>query len=119
MILYRPVGEAEFKLIEQSGFTKFPPHLPEQPIFYPVLNERYAVEIASKWNTKYNANKKGYVTKFIVSDDYIAKFDVQTVDASYHQEIWVPSEYSDIKQVDSAYVMPMSMKRYATYLSSK
>lgn len=42
MILYRPVGQAEYDLIAQSGFTAYPPRLPEQPIFYLVLNERYA-----------------------------------------------------------------------------
>lgn len=32
MILYRPVGSAELKLIEESGFNSFPPRLPEQPM---------------------------------------------------------------------------------------
>ena len=31
--LYRPVGQAEFELIRVSGFKKFPPRLPHQPIF--------------------------------------------------------------------------------------
>jgi len=31
--LYRPVGQAEFELIRDSGFHQFPPRLPEQPIF--------------------------------------------------------------------------------------
>ena len=53
MRLYRPVGQAEYDLIAQSGFTAYPPRLPEQPIFYPVLNERYAREIAEKWNKRY------------------------------------------------------------------
>ena len=92
MVLFRPVGANELALIEQSGFKAFPPRLPEQPIFYPVLNERYAVEIASKWNTKYNADKKGYVTRFEVADEYVSKFPVQTAGASYHQELWVPAE---------------------------
>jgi hypothetical protein len=26
--------------------------LPEQPIFYPVTNEKYAIEIARTWNVK-------------------------------------------------------------------
>lgn len=30
MILYRPVGQAEYDLIAQSGFTAYPPRLPEQ-----------------------------------------------------------------------------------------
>ena len=45
--LYRPVGAEELDLIRESGFRAFPPRLPEQPIFYPVLTEAYAVKIAS------------------------------------------------------------------------
>lgn len=36
--LFRPTGPAELALIEASGFHSFPPRLPHQPIFYPVLN---------------------------------------------------------------------------------
>ena len=43
--LYRPVGANELALIEASGFTRFPPRLPDQPIFYPVLNEEYAASL--------------------------------------------------------------------------
>ncbi len=57
MILYRPVGTEELKLITGSGYLRFPPRLPEQPIFYPVLNEEYAVEIAAGWNAKFNADR--------------------------------------------------------------
>ena len=93
MELFRPVGEKEYRLIEQSGFKKFPPRLSDQPIFYPVLNERYAIEIASKWNTKDDfSDYKGYVLRFNVSDDYIAKFDVQIAGANYHEEFWIPAE---------------------------
>lgn len=93
MILYRPVGEKEKELIAQSGFTKFPPRLDWQPIFYPVLNARYVEEIAGKWNTKdADSGYKGYVTRFEVDDEYIAAFSVQTVGASYHQELWIPAE---------------------------
>jgi hypothetical protein len=48
--LWRPVGEAELKLIEESGMRAFPPRLAHQPIFYPVLSEEYAVKIARDWN---------------------------------------------------------------------
>ena len=58
MILYRPVGTKELKLIQESDNREFPPRLPEQPIFYPVLNEKYASEIASGWNVKYNEDHK-------------------------------------------------------------
>lgn len=93
MILYRPVGVKEKELIEASGFTAFPPRLDWQPIFYPVLNQKYAEEIAGKWNTKdENSGYKGFVTRFNVDDEYISKFAVQTVGASYHQEMWIPAE---------------------------
>ena len=93
MILYRPVGQKEKELIEQSDFTKFPPRLEWQPIFYPVLNQRYAEEIAGKWNTKDpDSGYRGYVTRFEIDNDYIAAFDVQTVGLAYHQELWIPAE---------------------------
>src|SRR5262245_1133067 len=43
--LYRPVGQKELDLIRESGFQAFPPRLPQQPIFYPVLSEGYALQI--------------------------------------------------------------------------
>lgn len=92
MILYRPVGTKELERIIESGYLRFPPRLPEQPIFYPVLNENYAVEIASRWNVKYNDDHKGYVTKFEIDDDYFEQFEVHTVGMYYHQELWVPAE---------------------------
>ena len=93
MILYRPVGEKEKELIEESGFTSFPPRFQWQPIFYPVLNQLYAEEIAGKWNTKdENSGYKGYITQFEIDDEYISNYDAQTVGASYHQDFWIPSE---------------------------
>ena len=93
MILYRPVGQAEYDLIIQSDCSRFPPRLPEQPIFYPVLNRQYAHEIAAKWNTRYaDSGFRGYVTRFQVDDAFISRYSVQTVGASYHQELWVPAE---------------------------
>ena len=93
MILYRPVGEKEYNLIMESDFTAFPPRLPEQPIFYPVLNEQYATEIAAKWNTKdRNSGFMGVVTCFEIDDEFISKYEAQTVGRSYHQEYWIPSE---------------------------
>jgi len=59
--LFRPSGPEELRLVEQSGFRQWPPRLPEQPIFYPVTNEKYAKEIAIKWNIK--DSDVGYVTK--------------------------------------------------------
>ena len=95
MKLYRPVGKGELLLIEQSGYKAFPPRLPEQPIFYPVLNPKYAEEITSQWNVAFNSDHKGYVTAFDIDDDYIRAFEVQTVGAHYHQEYWIPAEELD------------------------
>lgn len=95
MILYRPVGTKELELIRDSGFTKYPPRLPEQPIFYPVLNEKYATEIASQWNVRYNDDHRGYVTKFEIDDAYAGQFEIHVVGSEYHQELWIPAEELD------------------------
>ena len=92
-MLYRPVGPKVLALIEQSGFRAFPPRLPEQPIFYPVLNEAYATQIARDWNVK--ASGSGYVTRFNVRADYLARYKVETVGAREHQEYWIPAEHLD------------------------
>ena len=94
-VLYRPVGSEELELIRQSGFNAFPPRLPEQPIFYPVLNEEYAVQIAREWNAKRNLNKVGYVTRFSVRNEYLKRYEIRTVGSSIHQEFWIPAEELD------------------------
>jgi hypothetical protein len=93
ILLFRPVGQKELELIQQSQFAAFPPRLPEQPIFYPVLNEEYATQIARDWNAKHGVEKVGYVTRFRVRSAYLNKYEVQTVGGSVHQEYWIPSEY--------------------------
>jgi len=67
MQLYRPVGLIELQRIYESRMQAFPPRLPEQPIFYPVLNFTYAAQIARDWNTK-SHSFAGYVTEFTVDD---------------------------------------------------
>lgn len=79
VVLYRPVGTKELELIRDSGYAQYPPRLPEQPIFYPVLNEEYAIEIAAQWNVKHNSDHKGYVTQFEIDDAYVWRFPVHTV----------------------------------------
>jgi len=91
MILYRPVGLEELELIYDSGMRAFPARLPQQPIFYPVLDLEYARQTASDWNVK-NGQLAGYVTQFKVEDDYISQFEQHTVGGSQHQEFWIPAE---------------------------
>ena len=81
--LYRPVGPKELALIEASGYSTYPPRLDWQPIFYPVLNEEYAIQIAREWNVKQSG--AGYVTRFRVRSAFIARYEVQTVGARMHQ----------------------------------
>jgi len=88
--LYRPTGEKELALIRATGFRAFPPRLPEQPIFYPVLNEEYATQIAQDWNTRDGGT--GYVLRFQVESSYLAQFPVQTAGARIHREYWIPAE---------------------------
>lgn len=88
--LYRPVNQVELDLIAVREWWAFPPRLPEQPIFYPVLNEEYAVQISRDWNVPYYG--VGYVVRFAVDTEYLAQFAVQNVGDAQHNELWVPAE---------------------------
>ena len=91
--LYRPVGQHELDLIAASDYRAFPPRLPWQPIFYPVTNEEYAIQIARDWNTKDPENGSvGYVTRFAVPTDYLSRYPVQQVGGKEHRELWIPAE---------------------------
>lgn len=91
--LYRPVGQKELDLIKASGNKKFPPRLEWQPIFYPVMNQAYAAQIALEWNTKDEfSGYAGYVTAFDLPEDYLKQFDIQNVGGEIHNELWVPAE---------------------------
>ncbi|MCY1044144.1 hypothetical protein OV208_22695 [Corallococcus sp. bb12-1] len=94
MILYRPVGVEELLLIYRSGLRCFPPRLPGQPIFYPVLNEEYAIQIARDWNAA-GEGLVGYVMVFDVDDEYSKLFEPHQVGGRIHQELWVPAEALD------------------------
>jgi hypothetical protein len=94
--LYRPVGPRELALIRVSGFRAFPPRLPEQPIFYPVLNEAYAAQIARDWNSKSARNQHaGFVTRFAVRASFLAGYAIQTVGNRLHREYWIPADDLD------------------------
>ncbi|MEZ4408063.1 MAG: ADP-ribosylation/crystallin J1 [Polyangiales bacterium] len=93
MDLYRPVGQRELELIEAADWRAFPPRLPEQPIFYPVLDLDYAREIARDWNTRDAASGfVGYVLAFTVDDAFAARYPVQVAGARRHRELWVPAD---------------------------
>ncbi len=68
---------------------RWPPRLPEQPIFYPVLNRDYAIRIARDWNVKHSG--AGYVTEFDVATDYLDRFEVHQVGGQTILEYWIPA----------------------------
>jgi hypothetical protein len=88
--IFRPTGPEELELVRASGFKKWPPRLPDQPIFYPVTNEEYAVEIARDWNVP--ASGSGFVTRFKVAATFMNKYPIQKVGGEGHTEWWVPAE---------------------------
>jgi len=91
MRLYRPVGLQELGLIFDDEMAAFPPRLAEQPIFYPVLNAPYAIQIARDWNAP-GPHRAGYVTEFDVDDAYVSRFERRIVGSRQHEELWVPAE---------------------------
>ncbi|BAV45646.1 hypothetical protein MesoLj113a_42670 [Mesorhizobium sp. 113-1-2] len=91
--LWRPVGPQELKLIEASEMQAFPPRLPEQPIFYPVLSEAYAVQIARDWNVP--ASGAGFVTRFAVLKSFLDRYRVEHAGSKAHLEYWIPAEDLD------------------------
>jgi hypothetical protein len=88
--LYRPAGPQELAVVKQSGYKRWPPRLPDQPIFYPVTNEEYAIQIARDWNVP--ASGYGCVMRFSVRTDFMSRYKVQQVGGSLHTEWWVPAE---------------------------
>jgi hypothetical protein len=92
IVLFRPVGQAELELIRASGFRQFPPRLPEQPYFYPVLNSEYATQIARDWNAKdAQSGHVGYVLRFRVKSDFLRQYAIRQVGDVTHREYWIPA----------------------------
>lgn len=103
--LYRPAGPKELALIEASGWRAFPPRLPEQPIFYPVLNEEYATRIARDWNVKESG--AGFVMRFEVATAFVERYEIQTVGESTHQELWIPA--GDLEEFNRSIIGTIQM----------
>jgi hypothetical protein len=96
MELFRPTGPHELALVTQSGYTRWPPRLTWQPIFYPVLNEEYAAHIAKEWNaTKPETGYAGFVTRFRVLRAFLQHYEVHRVGGQMHEEYWIPAEDLD------------------------
>lgn len=91
--LWRPVGPAELELLAASDWRRWPPRLPDQPVFYPVLSREYAERIAAEWNVPDSG--RGYVTRFDVDTGYVRRFPTQRAGGRDILELWVPAEDLD------------------------
>jgi len=92
MILYRPTGLAELKLVAATDWTAWPARLPDQPIFYPVLSVGYARKIACDWNANDSfSGYIGFVTRFEITEQAAARYPVQLAGGRSHGELWVPA----------------------------
>jgi hypothetical protein len=111
-LLFRPVGQAEYQLVLDSGFRAFPPKLPEQSYFYPVTSLEYATQIARDWNTKDSASGfVGYVLQFAVRTEYLQNFPVRQVGDVMHREYWIPA--SELPRFNRNIVGPIAvLQRY-------
>lgn len=103
--LWRPVGPKELDLIERAEMRAFPPRLPEQPIFYPVASEDYAVKIARDWNVP--ASGSGFVTRFAVRRDFLDRYPLQEAGGRAHSEYWIPAD--DLEAFNAALVGPIEV----------
>jgi hypothetical protein len=90
VVLWRPIGPQELELIQSADMRAFPPRLPDQPIFYPVLSEDYARKIARDWNVP--ASGSGFVTRFEVRRSFLDNYSIQKAGGSAHLEYWIPAE---------------------------
>ncbi|MDO6589284.1 ADP-ribosylation/crystallin J1 [Yoonia sp. 1_MG-2023] len=93
--------------MKDAEMAAFPPRLPEQPIFYPVLTEDYAIKIARDWNVK--ASGAGYVTRFEILQSYLDAYEVQEAGGRAHLEYWIPAE--DVDAFNAAIVGKIEVTR--------
>lgn len=108
MILYRPTGKAELDLVEKSGWCAWPPRLPDQPIFYPVLTFEYAEKIARDWNSKRAApDNLGFVTRFEIDESTASRYAPQEAGGRQHLELWVPAE--ELEEFNAGIVGPIKV----------
>jgi hypothetical protein len=101
------VGDAELSLIAGADWSAFPPRLPEQPIFYPVMKEGYAEQIARDWNSLHEPAKVGHVLAFDLPSNVMDRWPVQSAGGREHQELWVPAD--DLNDFNDLIVGPIRL----------
>lgn len=110
VMLFRPVGLSELELIFDSNCRRFPPRRPEQPFFYPVLNQAYADQIAREWNAPSpHSQFSGYVTEIRVSPTLVSRYETKIVGNSTHAELWIPAE--QLAEFNEALLAPIEVTK--------
>lgn len=93
MILFRPTGLTELRLLAAADWRAWPPRLPDQPIFCPVLTLAYARKIAREWNASDRfSGFVGFVTQFELEEAFSKRYPVQLAGGRAHEELWVPAD---------------------------
>ncbi|MFF0106609.1 hypothetical protein [Streptomyces hirsutus] len=87
--LWRPTGPKEPEPLRESGRRAWPPRLPEQPIFPPVLDGDYTIRTARHWNVKHDG--AGFVARFEVESEFLARYPVRQAGGRPLLELWVPA----------------------------
>lgn len=87
--LYRPIGPGQLRAIESTNWQRFPPRLPGQKYFYPLLHESFAHRIAREWHL--DRSGAGFVTEFMVDREYLEEFSVFVVGGPEHKEYRIPA----------------------------
>ncbi|HEY9390826.1 MAG TPA: ADP-ribosylation/crystallin J1 [Mycobacteriales bacterium] len=100
--LWRPTGPQELDLVRASGWLAWPPRPPEQPIFYPVLDEQYAIGLARDCNAPFSG--VGYVTRFDVWRSFLDRYPVHQIGASV-REYHIPA--GDLPELNENLVGPI------------
>ena len=91
--------------IRETESRKFPPRLPGQPIFYPVVNFAYAERIARDWNVRDSGY--GAVTSFWVRLGFLHQYEVHQVGGPTSREHWIPA--ADVDAFNASIVGPIEV----------
>lgn len=102
--LWRPTGPQELDLVRASGWRAWPPRLAEQPVFYPVLDEDYAIGLAQHCNAPFSG--VGYVTRFDVWRTFLDRYPLHQVAAGV-REYRIPA--TDLAELNANLVGPIAV----------
>lgn len=103
--LWRPIGPVELELLRATDMRVWPPRLPDQPIFYPVLNEAYARQIAAEWNVADSG--AGYVTRFRLPTRFARRYPTRQAGGRDKLELWIPA--SDLDELNRHLAGPIEV----------